>query len=91
MLAFIGRLILMLVALSAIRSAIRFAQNFFSSGPGPVARRSGPYPLRKGATLLKQDPVCGAYVSGDASLKRIVRGEVIHFCSPECRDQYHAG
>jgi len=32
--------------------------------------------------------VCGTYVAPDASLKRIVNGRVLHFCSPECRDKY---
>ncbi len=37
---------------------------------------------------LKRDPVCGAYVAAGASVKKTVRGEVLHFCSPECRDKY---
>ena len=37
---------------------------------------------------LKRDPVCGTYVAAAASVKKTVRGEVIHFCSETCRDQY---
>ncbi len=37
---------------------------------------------------LKRDPVCGAYVAAAASVKKTVGGEVLHFCSPECRDKY---
>lgn len=37
---------------------------------------------------LKRDPVCGTYVPASASIKKTVRGEVVHFCSPECRDRY---
>jgi YHS domain-containing protein len=93
MLAFISRLIFILVAISALRSAIQFAQRLFriSSGTGAMAPRSAAPPQTKGATVLQQDPVCGTYVAGDLSLKRIVRGKVIHFCSPECRDRYQAG
>ena len=91
MLGFIGRLILFLIVLSAIRTAVQFVQKFFALNPGAVARRSQPAPNRGGATLLQQDPVCGTYVASESSLKRIVRGKVIHFCSPECRDRYHAG
>ena len=40
---------------------------------------------------LKKDPVCGTYVSASASLTRTVNGEVLYFCSPECRDKYRAG
>jgi YHS domain-containing protein len=38
--------------------------------------------------MLQQDPVCGTYVAVDSSLKKIVGGRVIHFCSAECRDRY---
>jgi YHS domain-containing protein len=37
---------------------------------------------------LKKDPVCGTYVAAAASVKKTVRGEVIHFCSEACRDKY---
>ena len=39
---------------------------------------------------LKKDPVCGTYVSTGASVTRTVDGQVLHFCSKECRDRYHA-
>lgn len=37
---------------------------------------------------LKKDPVCGTYVAASASLTRTVNGEVLYFCSSECRDKY---
>ena len=39
---------------------------------------------------LKRDPVCGTYVSTGASVTRTVDGQVLHFCSKECRDKYRA-
>jgi YHS domain-containing protein len=39
---------------------------------------------------LKKDPVCGTYVSTAASVTRTVDGQVLHFCSKECRDKYRA-
>jgi YHS domain-containing protein len=39
---------------------------------------------------LKKDPVCGTYVSTGASVTRSVDGQVLHFCSKECRDKYRA-
>jgi len=39
---------------------------------------------------LKRDPVCGTYVSTALSVTRRINGELVHFCSPECRDKYHA-
>jgi len=37
---------------------------------------------------LKKDPVCGTYVSTAASVSRKVAGELVYFCSAECRDKY---
>ena len=37
---------------------------------------------------LRKDPVCGTFVSTATSLKKTVRGEVVHFCSSACRDKY---
>src|SRR5690349_8112050 len=97
MLAFVSRLILILVVLSLIRSAILFVQRYLRiSSTGAMASRAAASSQPKGtqpgsATVLQQDPVCGTYVAGDLSLKRIVRGKVIHFCSPECRDRYPVG
>ena len=39
---------------------------------------------------LKKDPVCGTYVSTSLSVTSRVNGEVVHFCSKECRDKYRA-
>ncbi|MFN3323946.1 MAG: hypothetical protein ACK5AZ_10655 [Bryobacteraceae bacterium] len=39
---------------------------------------------------LRRDPVCGTYVSTASSYKKSVGGEVLHFCTPECRDKYTA-
>ena len=39
---------------------------------------------------LKKDPVCGTYVSTGASVTRTVNGQLLHFCSKECRDKYRA-
>jgi YHS domain-containing protein len=90
MFVFIGRLILLVIVISAIRWAVEKIQIVLGLSAGPLARRRQSMPDRRGATLLQQDPVCGTYVSGEHSLKRIVRGKVIHFCSPECRDRFQA-
>jgi len=55
------------------------------SQPAPNA----PSPVFAGGDL-KKDPVCGTYVSTSASVTRTVNGELLHFCSKECRDKYRA-
>jgi YHS domain-containing protein len=58
-----------------------------SSAPGPQASPRQPPPVSSGGEL-KKDPVCGTYVSATASVKRSVDGQLIHFCSEQCRDKY---
>lgn len=92
MFALIERLISFLIAIYAIRSGLLFLSRLvsgFQHRPTTTAQTpSSRQAPQQGATLLQQDPVCGTYVAIDASLKRIVHGKVIHFCSPECRDRY---
>jgi YHS domain-containing protein len=67
-------------------------KNIFGGGNAGVARQSAapPAPPAQATSELKKDPVCGIYVSAAVSLTRTVNGQVLHFCSPECRDKYHA-
>jgi YHS domain-containing protein len=88
MFSFLARLILFLIAISVIRAVISYVRGVFTgarprSVPGSVGTTGG-----NAATMLQQDPVCGTYVAVDSSLKRVVNGRVLHFCSPECRDKY---
>jgi YHS domain-containing protein len=57
-------------------------------------RRAPPPPASRPSVVaggeLKKDPVCGTYVSTSASVTRTVDGQVLHFCSKECRDKYRA-
>lgn len=87
MLSFFARLILFAIAISVVRSVVNFLQRAFSGGRTTPTVRQAAAPAGP-ATMLHQDPVCGTYVAPDASLKRIVNGRVLHFCSPECRDKY---
>jgi YHS domain-containing protein len=90
MFVFLFRVILFVIALSVIRSVITTVQRALGMGARqastPVHRTQQAH--QQGATMLQQDPVCGTYVAVDSSLKRVVKGKVFHFCSPECRDKY---
>ncbi len=95
LLSLIERLILMLIAVSVIRSVVRFVQGItgrFGTHVSPRvnhSRQAASASKTPGsATMLQQDPVCGTYVAIDASLKRVVNGKVLHFCSDDCRDRY---
>ena len=88
MISFVFRVVLLLIAISAIKSVVNYGRRLwhsFQSGSAPVRN-----PPRTSAetTSMQQDPVCGTYVSVATSLKRIVSGQVWHFCSEECRDRF---
>jgi YHS domain-containing protein len=37
---------------------------------------------------LKKDPVCGTYVSTLTGITSKAKGELVYFCSEECRKKY---
>ena len=68
------------------RSAFRSVMASFQTGKPPVPQQRQPTVSPGGE--LKKDPVCGTYVSTAASITRSVNGELLHFCSAECRERY---
>jgi len=80
--------ILPLIVFLFLRSLLK---NLFGSvrraaGPPPTSQPQQPTVISGGE--LKKDPVCGTYVSAALAVKSTVNGEVVHFCSKECRDRY---
>ena len=55
-------------------------------------RKSGKRTGKSGGELekMEKDPVCGTYVPEKESLKLKSEGEMYHFCSDKCRDEYIA-
>lgn len=39
---------------------------------------------------LVRDPVCGVHIAEERAIPLRIRGELVHFCSVTCRDQYVA-
>jgi YHS domain-containing protein len=57
-----------------------------TAGPASAQR---PQETRS-AVPLYRDPWCGTYVSPEISLPMEQSGQVLHFCSAECRARYQA-
>jgi|SRR5690242_5083098 len=57
---------------------------------GGVGVGSGSDPAQGGlaARKLVRDPVCGMHVAEQLSIPLREGGELVHFCSMECRDKY---
>ncbi len=41
-----------------------------------------------GPRRLVKDPVCGIYVDEEEAIKLKWQGEILYFCSEECRDKF---
>ena len=88
---FLLRILVPLFAILLIRSAlVAIAKLFAQSWSAPVAREPEQAEGFESGGELKKDPVCGTYVSAGAAVTKRVKGAVVHFCSPECRDKYQA-
>ena len=85
------RFLLPLFAFLIVRSVLKTIAKTFSQVMSPqqgtASRAAGPVPA---GGELKKDPVCGTYVSEGSSVTRKFGRELVHFCSPECRDKYRA-
>jgi YHS domain-containing protein len=96
MFAYLFRLLLFFVVISVIRSVVQTVVRAFRGTDAP--RAGGPAQSAASqtasqaseSTLLHQDPVCGTYVPAGSSFRKIVKGQVFHFCSEACRDRYQA-
>lgn len=89
----IFELLLMVVVLTVLKSILGIVLRGFSQAmkPGSMAPGApGPSNQVPLSGELKKDPVCGTYIATTTSIKEKVGGEVIHFCSTECRDKYVA-
>jgi uncharacterized protein len=73
----------------AVISAV--GQMFRGAVQGPShsePRKTASEAVLQSAGELQKDPVCGTFVPVSTSLKRVVNGETIYFCSADCRDRF---
>ncbi len=60
-------------------------ESFFRSN-----KNKNSFPESGEVEKMEKDPVCGTYVPEKTSLKLKSEGEIYHFCSDKCRDEYIA-
>ena len=86
---FFIRLVVPLLLLFLVRSVLRtIFQSFRTMAQQPPQSTPKQGPTVSPGGELKKDPVCGTYVSAATSVNRTVNGNVVYFCSKECRDRY---
>ena len=77
-------LLLFLLLRSVFKSIFQTGKNM-SRGPDPAPSQS---PTVIAGGELKKDPVCGTYISTSLAITRTIKGDVVYFCSKECRDKF---
>jgi YHS domain-containing protein len=84
---FIVDIVLPLLFFLFLRSILK---NIFQPGREATPQRNPPQPEPAvvAGGELKKDPVCGTYVSTSLGVTRTVKGEMVYFCSKECRDKF---
>jgi YHS domain-containing protein len=80
--------ILPLLVFLLLRSVLKNLFGGAGRTPSPPPQQAPSQPTVVSGGELKKDPVCGTYVSTALAVTRTVNGEVVHFCSKECRDRY---
>jgi hypothetical protein len=90
MFRFVFELIGLLIFFSVVRTVITWAVRLFTASLQTASEQP---PATSGGAIqslgeLQKDPVCGTFVPIASSLKRVVSGHAVYFCSPECRDRY---
>jgi uncharacterized protein len=83
------RFLLLLVFFAVIRAVVTTIARLFNQTFRPPA----PPPGRQAANgqiggELRQDPVCGTFVPTASSINKTVNGELVYFCSVDCRDKF---
>jgi len=89
---FLGLLLAFILIVPLIRMVMGLIGQAFANfalGPRTPQRRgpSGP-PRAPAGGALRQDPVCGTYVSEAVAVTVNERGETHYFCSNECREKF---
>lgn len=90
MLRFVVVLLVSVLLITILRSVVSMITRGFSDLMKPQSPQSPHGPAVPMGGELKRDPVCGTYIAASASVRKIVKGETLYFCSPECRDKYPA-
>jgi len=81
---FLARIIRFLFWFVILSWAVWLVRRLFRAGAAPSAHPPAP----RGAVRLYRDPMCGTHVSPEISFPLEDAGQVLHFCSAECRERY---
>jgi len=85
------RIFLIVLVIAFVRYVVMTFGRALRNPPPPRKKETAKQPSRGGDELkgvLRKDPQCGTYVSDTSSVKLEAGGELHHFCSDACRDEF---
>ena len=87
--SFLGRILRFLFWVLLVSWAVKLlGRAMGGANPHPAEPRgANPEPAAGGKRLVK-DPICGMHMAEELALPLQANGEVLHFCSEECRAKY---
>ena len=90
--SFLGRIIRFLFWVLLVSWAVKLLGRAIggANSPQPAQGDTTEVPVRGGKRLVK-DPICGIHMAEELALPLEANGEVLHFCSQECRAKYESG
>jgi YHS domain-containing protein len=81
-------LVVLCWTVAMLRRAVAWVLRGFLSSPTRGQNAPANQQPVTSSRRLVRDPVCGVHITEDRAIPLRVRGEVVHFCSVACRDQY---
>jgi YHS domain-containing protein len=90
MMRFLIWLVVLCWTVAMLRRAVAWVLHGFSGSATNQPSQPGPANQQPSASSrrLVRDPVCGMHVAEERAIPLKVEGELLHFCSQACRDQY---
>jgi YHS domain-containing protein len=73
------------------RLVVWMLRGFVKTLTGQPSVPQAPQPSALSSRRLVRDPVCGVHVTEDRAVPLVIGGEIVHFCSAKCRDEYSSG
>jgi YHS domain-containing protein len=75
-------------SVALLRRVVGWMLRDAAGNPTPDAEGRNTIPSQGTARRLVRDPVCGMHVAEEVAIPLREDGELVHFCSPACRDSY---
>ena len=75
-------------SVALLRRVVGWMLRDAAGNPSQDARGRNTMHVEGAARRLVRDPVCGTHVAEEVAIPLREGGELVHFCSPACRDIY---